>query len=63
MPRTMNPISPACRPVSESAATERKLGIARDSANATSTNTMTGIAVSIQRLARISPSAWSGQYL
>ena len=31
------------------------------SANATSTSTITGIAVSIQRLARISPSAWSGQ--
>src|SRR6185437_15149961 len=37
--------------------------MARLSANATIISTITGIAVSVQRLERISPSRWSGQYL
>ena len=56
MPSAMKPISLACRAVSASAAGERKLLMKWLSTHATSTSTMTGIAVSVQRLDRISPS-------
>ena len=63
MPSTIKPISPAWRAVSASAAGEKKLSIPRLNAIATMISTITGIAVSVQRLLRISPSRWSGQYL
>src|SRR5665647_1479350 len=62
MPSTMKPISPACRPVSARPPGDRKPGIERDSRMVMIRSTMTGIAVSVQRLDRISPSRWSGQY-
>ena len=61
MPSTTKPISPACRPVSPRLAAERNPGIDRLSAMVTINRTITGIAVSVQRLDRISPSRWSGQ--
>ena len=57
MPKTMKPISPAWRLVSDSDAADKKLGITCANEKATSSRTTTGIAVSIQRLDKISPSA------
>jgi hypothetical protein len=61
MPSTMKPISPACRPVSARPPAERKPGIERLSRMVMIRRTITGIAVSVQRLERISPRRWSGQ--
>src|SRR5690348_9494362 len=63
IPRTTKPISPAWRAVSASEDGDRKLSMSRLSAIVTIIRTITGIAVSVQRLERISPSRWSGQYL
>jgi len=60
-PSTTKPISPAWRKVSPSASGDQKLPITRPEISTTSTSSSTGIAVSVQRFARISPSQWSGQ--
>ena len=61
MPSTTQPISPAWRAASARAAGEKTPSIALLNAKATMISTITGIAVSVQRLASISPSMWSGQ--
>ena len=61
MPSTTKPISAACRAVSPRLAIDRKPGIACEKATATISRTITGMAVSVHRLDRISPSRWSGQ--
>jgi len=61
MPSTTQPISPACRAASARAGGEKTPSIALLSAKATMISTITGIAVSVQRLASTSPSIWSGQ--
>ena len=55
-PSAMKPISPAWRAVSARLVGDRKLSIERLSAKPTIRRTMTGMAVSVQRFDRISPS-------
>ncbi|MET3235396.1 hypothetical protein ABIF36_000884 [Bradyrhizobium japonicum] len=55
-PSAMKPISPAWRAVSARLAGDRKLSMDRLSARPTISSRMTGMAVSVHRLDRISPS-------